>query len=304
MYPFNICSATLGQFPFEDVINIAAQSDLKGIELKVHPNGHKSIDEIEEQGAFLRKQLELSHLEIPVLNSYVAAEDFDSVDRLIECAHQLGAQKIRLVLPKTLGSSAYLQAAPTTIIPSYKLDLHPIQVFSHLRGILGKLEKKARQSGISFLFELHWGTIMSSFSAAYLLLKDFDPNDIAVTFDPANMIIEGKEDWEYGIALLSSYIQNVHVKNAVWHSIHDKAYWHWSSIQDGYLNWPEIISILTRHEYHGDYAIEDFLLNTQHQAQVVCELQKSLSYFMEIYNDFGSSQIYVNHQPELQALAS
>ena len=203
MYPFNICSSVLARFSLGEVIDIATKSGLKGIELKIHPEGHKSIKEIEQQGVSLCKQFEQAGLDIPVLNSYVAAEDFESVDRLIGCSHQLGTQKIRLVLPKTSGNSAYLQAKPNVITPSYELNLHPIKALSHLKIVLDKLEKKAYCAGISFLFELHWGTIMSSFSAAYWLLKDFDPNYIAVTFDPANMVIEGKEDCFFTISLYS-----------------------------------------------------------------------------------------------------
>jgi sugar phosphate isomerase/epimerase len=287
MYPFNICSSVLARFSLREVIDIVTTSGLKGIELKVHPEGHKSIDEIERQGVFLRKQFEHAGLDVPVLSSYVAAEDFESVDRLIDCSHQLGAQKIRLVLPKTSGNSAYLQADPNVMIPSYELDLHPIKTLSRLKTILEKLEKKAYRAGTSFLFELHWGTIMSSFSAAYWLLKDFDPNCMAVTFDPANMVIEGKEDWEYGVSLLSPYIQNVHVKNMVWGLNHAKAFWNWSPIQVGYLNWSEIIGVLTKNGYEGDYAIEDFLLNTKDKGQTKLMLQESLNDFMEYYEYFG-----------------
>lgn len=294
MYPFNICSSVLARFPLGEAIDIATSSGLKGIELKIHPQGHKSIDEIEQQGVFLRQQFERAGLDVPVLSSYVAAEDFASVDRLIDCSHQLGAQKIRLVLPKTSGNSAYLQADLNVMIPSYELDLHPIKTLSRLKTVLEKLEKKAYRAGISFLFELHWGTIMSSFSAAYWLLKDFDPNCIAVTFDPANMVIEGKEDWEYGVSLLSLYIQNVHVKNIVWSLNHTKASWNWSPIRIGYLNWSEIIGVLTKNGYKGNYAIEDFRLNTKDKNQTKLMLQETLSDFIKDYECFGSpSKQYV-----------
>ena len=52
------------------------------------------------------------------------------------------------------------------------------------------------------LLEIHWGTVMSSCTSAHALVRDLDPDAIAITFDPANMVIEGKEDWEYGIELL------------------------------------------------------------------------------------------------------
>lgn len=87
------------QLPISPVVTLLT---IEFTSLKIHPEAHKSVDEIEQQGVSLRKQFEQAGLDVPVLNSYVAAEDFESVDRLINCGHQLGAQKIRLVLPKTL----------------------------------------------------------------------------------------------------------------------------------------------------------------------------------------------------------
>jgi sugar phosphate isomerase/epimerase len=304
MYPFNICTSVFAQFSLEDVIDITNRAGLKGIELKVHDDGHQSIDELEQKGVSLRKQLNQVGLDVPVLNSYVAAEDFESVDRLINCAQQLDARKIRLVLPKTLGNSAYEKAGLNVVIPSYGLDLPPVKVLSHLKNIFEQLEQKASQAGITFLFELHWGTIMSSFSAAYLLLKDFDPTWMAVTFDPANMMIEGREDWEYGISLLLPYIQNVHVKNTIW-SINDHGVsWNWSPIQNGDLNWFEVIGVLAKYGYKGDFAIEDFRLSTYSKDQALLVLQEALNNFMKDCNYFGLySQKSIAFVPELSASA-
>jgi hypothetical protein len=102
----------------------------------------------------LRQQFEQAGLSIPVLNSYVAAEDFAIIHCLVACAQQLGTQKIRLVLPR-VGDSAHRQASPHTIIPSYELHLPPTRMLSHLQKVLEKLEAIAHRAGITFLFELH-----------------------------------------------------------------------------------------------------------------------------------------------------
>ena len=57
---------------------------------------------------------------------------------------------------------------------------------------------------------------MSSFTSAHYLVGDLDPDAVAVTFDPANMVIEGKEDWGYGVQLLREHVANVHIKNVSW----------------------------------------------------------------------------------------
>lgn len=284
MYPFNLCSSVLTRLPLEAVIDLATQARLKGLELRVHPGGHQSIEQLEHRSAALNQQFQKAGLAVPVLNSYVAAEDFATIDRLIGCAQQLGTQKIRLVLPRA-GDSVHRQATPDTIIPSYELDLPPPKMLSHLQGVLEHLETIANVTGITFLFELHWGTIISSFSAAYWLLKSFDPKFIATTFDPANMVIEGKEDWEYGIALLSPYIRNVHVKNVIWEQTGLTTYWNWSPLQRGVLNWAELIRILAKNGYDGDFAIEDFRFNTEDKEQAKLQLEDAISHFARYYED-------------------
>jgi sugar phosphate isomerase/epimerase len=170
---------------------------------------------------------------------------------------------------------------PDAIIPSYKLDLHPTKMLSHSQRVLEQLEAIANLTCITFLFELRWGTIISSFSAAYWLLKLFDPKFIAATFDPTSMVIEGKEDWEYGIALLSPYIRNVHVKNVVWEQTALTTCWNWSPIQRGVLNWAELIRILAKNGYDGDFTIEDFRFNTEDKEQAKLQLKEAISHFTD-----------------------
>lgn len=174
------------------------------------------------------------------------------------------------------------------MVPSYELDCHPTKLLSRLQVVLAQLETLAYRESITFLFELHWSTIMSSFSAAYWLLKEFDPKCIAATFDPANMVIEGKEDWHYGVALLSAYIRNVHVKNVVWEQSAVNPCWNWSPIQTGMLNWAELIRILTQNGYDEDYVIEDFRFNIADKAQAKFQLEETLRHFTKDYENCQS----------------
>ena len=72
----------------------------------------------------------------------------------------------------------------------------------------------------------------------------------------------------------------------VWGLADIKPFWNWSPIKVGYLNWFEIIGVLTKNGYEGDYAIEDFLLNTKDKDQIRLMLQESISAFIEYYEYF------------------
>jgi len=253
----NLCTSILPAYSFADAVEIAIESGFHGIELRVKDDFHQSLAELEKHGPALRGSLEQRDLQIPILNSYAGVNE--PADRLLECARRMGVPRVRLVLPRSARAGVAQLSREQEIIPSYAPDGGPQEVFRSVHRALRQLERQARRTGVKILLELHWGTIMSSFTGAWLLLQDFDPACIGVTLDPANMVVEGREDWEFGIQLLRPYIDNVHVKNAVWSSNRGAWCWHWSPIFDGMVNWSEMIGLLDGIGYSGDYAVEDFL---------------------------------------------
>ncbi|MBD2215307.1 sugar phosphate isomerase/epimerase [Nostoc linckia FACHB-104] len=282
----NLCTATLPNFSFTDAVEIALASGYHGIELRVSDDYHKSLQELSAQGTFIKKQLQQANLSVPVLNTYIPVEDDHSVDQLLECCQKMAVPKARLVLPKSYGASVAKIANVKEIIPSFEVtDREPVELIKTLNKKLRQIERKAYKAGVKILLELHWGTVMSSFSSAYLLTSDLDPGCIAITFDPANMMVEGKEDWEFGLKLIGSHIDNVHVKNVSWFSSNKGWSWEWAPVGTGMVNWPELICLLNRNRYSGDYAIEDFLVPNHSK-------QAAIAYLCSVHNEFH--KIYEN----------
>jgi sugar phosphate isomerase/epimerase len=284
----NLCTAVLPKFSFEDTVEIAIESGYRGIELRVNKDSHKSLEELNTTGVFLQRQLQRAGLSVPVLNSYIAVEDEESVDQLLECCQKMGVPKARVVLPKSCNASVARMGNIKEIIPSFESNYEPVELISTLKKRLRQLELKAYKAGVKLLLELHWGTIMSSFSSAHLLTHDLDPNCIAITFDPANMMVEGKEDWEFGLKLLQSHIDNVHVKNMSWFSGERGWSWEWSPVTAGMVNWAELICLLERNHYSGDYAIEDFLVPNNNKHSAIAYLSWVGNEFSEIYEHMSA----------------
>ena len=279
----NLCTAVLPTYSFDESIEIALASGYKGIELRVNEDYHKTLGDLEKEGRFLRSKLHRAGLEIPVLNSYIPLEDERSVDRLISCASTMGVPRARVVLPRSCNASVSRLANAREIIPSYESSEDPHLLMKSLRKALHRLEPKAYKAGVQILLELHWGTVMSSFSSAYFLIQDLDPQCIAVTLDPANMVVEGKEDWEFGIKLLRSHIANVHVKNAVWRMEQGKWVWEWAAFGGGMVDWTHIISLLMKNNYQGEYAMEDFMTPDSERNAAVAHLLDARADFCRIY---------------------
>lgn len=96
------------------------------------------------------------------------------------------------------------------------------------------------------------------FASAHYLAGDLDPDAVAITSDPANMVIEGKEDWGYGIHLLREHVANVHIKNVSWLRERDCWQWRWDGLREGMVDWPQLFRLLADAEYRGTFAMEDF----------------------------------------------
>lgn len=279
----NLCTSVLPKFSFNEAVDIAIQSAYQGIELRVNDNFHKSLEELDQEGFFLRRKLERAGLAVPVLNSYLPVDDEGSVDQLLQVAEKMGVPKVRLVLPRGCHASVARLAQVNEIIPSYEASQEPQQLMVSLRKTLRQLERKAYKAGVQVLLELHWGTVMSSFSSAYCLVNDLDPDCIAITFDPANMMVEGKEDWEFGIKLIRSHLANVHVKNMNWKQTSNGWAWGWAPLNRGMVDWNELISLLQQNGYTGDYAMEDFLVPNADRESAITYLRQARTEFHEIF---------------------
>lgn len=291
MYPtLNICSAVLPSFNFINMLEIVEQSGTDGIELRIHDMGHCSLQQLEKEGELIHKRVSNKNINLPILNSYIGIEDEDTVNRLLACCEKMNIPKIRFVLPRSCNASVSQQANINELLPSYNSTVAPNKLVPSLRKALKKLEIKARQHGVKVLLELHWGTVMSSFSSAYTLINDLDPAYIALTFDPANMLVEGKEDWEYGLNLVKNHIDNVHLKNMSWIYSDQRWQWTWDSMDKGMVEWPYLLSLLINMNYSGEYSIEDFQTPQQSKYLACDHLSKFRKHFMSMYTAVASEE--------------
>jgi sugar phosphate isomerase/epimerase len=291
----NLCTAVLSASSFEDVIEIACASGYQGIELRVDAQYHKSLEDLQREGKRIQRVLEQARLRLPILSSYIPLDDQRSIDTLLHCCQNMGIPKARLVLPRSCQAAVVRQAQEKAIIPSYDARQEPRSLLASVRKTLRRLEHQAAAAGVQLLLELHWGTVMSSFSSAYLFIHDLNPDSIAITFDPANMLVEGKEDWEFGIKLIQPHLANVHVKNMRWSANQTGWVWAWAPLTQGMVDWLGLIALLKRNHYAGDYAIEDFLAPTTSKPAAIAYLTRARAQFCHLYEHTSRAGTTTRH---------
>jgi sugar phosphate isomerase/epimerase len=184
-------------------------------------------------------------LEFSGIGGYAQCGDHDRVERMLAATAALGANRVRVTMPRT--DSGEYRA-----------------LFAAAREDLEWVEERARHHGVTALVELHHETITASASAALRLIDGLDPAHVGVIHDLGNLVIEGQERHESAFQLLGEYLAHVHVKNARWVAgdvdARGISAWHheWAPLADGQADVDAYVAALVRHGYDGWITVEDF----------------------------------------------
>lgn len=217
----------------EEVFELLGQLGYDGVELRVKEDYHVAPDRLLSQVSRLTVMMSRSRLEVPVLGTYLAAADLAALVPVFEAADRLEATGVRVSLGAPLDGRR----------PYWEILAEGQRTVEALIAAIAPFRAKA-------LFEIHFRTAIASPSLAHLLLRTFDPARVGVIWDPANMIIEGKEDWALGLDVIGEYLHHVHVKNTAW--VRDGGWaWRWEELDAGIVDWAEMLRLLTERGYAG-----------------------------------------------------
>jgi sugar phosphate isomerase/epimerase len=264
--PVNICTSTLTAFALDDALTLAAEAGYEGIELRVHGSGHVGPQELQQRCDKIRRLVDSHRLELCAYNTYFGVNEPGAIDAMIDICARTGVKYFRVTLPVAGVAAVRKLGADRAVVPSYREGIPAAELLRTVRLTLQHLARRTRLAGVCALLDIHWGTVMSSFTSAHALVRDLDPEAVAITFDPASMIIEGKEDWQYGIELLREHLANVHIKNASWLRQSGHWAWHWDGLQQGMVEWPQLFRLLAARGYRGMLGMEDFLVPRAYDA--------------------------------------
>ena len=187
------------------------------------------------------KPAEDAGLVITSVASYAGTEDMDRAVKMVKACGKAGIRNVRL--------------AALSMPKEEKFDVE--KFLDHSRGTFRELVSEAKKVNVRPCLELHMGTLYPSPSGVISFLKGISPQDAGVLYDPANMIMDGWETVSISLNILGPYLAEVHVKNSKWIQTEDdprgvKAWKAVSShLEDGCVNWAEVIDKLKIHGYKG-----------------------------------------------------
>lgn len=211
-----------------------------GVEWRVHESYHITPRELVAQAAEIARLVDDHGLEVSCLTGYAPIADLEQQRWFAEACAVLRCPRYR----------------PGAVI--YDGTRHYRELFQATVDALGTAIEAIAPFGVKPIIETHFGTIAPSASLALRLVEHFEPVRIGVNYDPANLIIEGREAWQMGLELLGPYLDYVHAKNIAW--VRENRQWRWifAAMREGQVDWAEIVRLLRGIGYDGYVSFENF----------------------------------------------
>lgn len=134
-----------------------------------------------------------------------------------------------------------------------------------MREELERVIELSKETGVKTLIEIHMKTLISSFSAAYNMLRGLDSKHIGCIVDPGNMADEGFEDYRKGFELLGDFVAHVHMKNGKRVEKEERdaigaKQWNfvWTPLKEGQADLLRVFEVMKAVGYDGTVSVEDF----------------------------------------------
>lgn len=210
------------------------------------------VDNIEAEVDAIMPVCKEAGIEVFALSSYLNTDNYDGLVPVYKAAQKHGIPMVRVGL--------VILEADYTKEPRSVVELN-----QKMRSELEALVELSKETGVKTVVEIHMNTLISSFSAAYNMLKGLDPQYIGCIIDPGNMAKEGYEEYRKGFELLGDYVAHVHVKNGKHveleerNAIGAKQYdYIWTPLDEGEANLLRVFEVMNKFGYDGTVSVEDF----------------------------------------------
>jgi sugar phosphate isomerase/epimerase len=233
-------TAVLPELSREQVVEKLRAHGYDGVEWRVHEDYHIAPRELVAGAREVKRLVDDHGLVVSCLTGYAPIADVVQQRWFAEACATMNCPRYRPGAVIYDGTRNYRELYQSTV------------------DALGKVVEAVSTFGVKPVIETHFGTIAPSAGLAHRLVQHFDPARIGVNYDPANLIIEGRESWQMGLELLGPYLDHVHAKNIAW--VREQGAWRWvfASMADGQVDWAEVMRLLRRVGYDGYISFENF----------------------------------------------
>jgi len=179
--------------------------------------------------------------------SNAPANDLKDIELLAKGAAAAKAPFIRVVAPR-----------------NYDRGVNYNALFEEAKEAYSRAVEITRSYGVRILIEMHVGTIFVSSGLAHRFVSRFEPSEVGVIYDLANIIQEGYENPKMALDLLGPYVGHVHLGGSSPKPGPRQAdgtiEWHWEGtpLAEGVLDVKQAVRDLKAIGYDRYISVEDF----------------------------------------------
>jgi len=192
---------------FAELADTVAELSVDGLEFPLRAKGHIEPKHAAEALPKLMEELHKRQLNISILASDINSVDAPDAEKLLRLAQSLGIKRYRMGYHR------------------YDLNKSIASQLSDIKVKVKDLHDMNRDIGIQGLYQNHSG--QNFFGAPlwdlYTVVKDLDPNHLAVALDTGHTTVEHGKSWPILVQLLKPHIQSVFVKEPLW--VNKKVEW-------------------------------------------------------------------------------
>src|SRR5687767_15525069 len=140
--PVNICTSTLAAFALDDALRLAHSAGYEGVELRVHGNGHVSLQELQRRCDEIKRRVEAQGLELQVYNTYFGVNEPGAIEAMIDICSRTGVRYFRVTLPLAGVAAVRNRGTDRACVPSYREGMAPAELLRTVRLTLQHLARR------------------------------------------------------------------------------------------------------------------------------------------------------------------
>lgn len=209
----------------------------EGIDLTVRKGGHVLPERVEDDLPKAAETIRQAGLKLAMVTSDIVDARTPHAEKVLRTLKSLGVTRYRW------GGFRYDE---TRAIPAQ---------LAEFQARVRDLAALNKQYGVCAMYHTHSGIneVGASIWDLYLLLKDFDPEAVAVNYDIGHATVEGGYGgWIHSARLMRPYMKGVAVKDFKWQQ-NAKGAWEpgWCALGQGMVNFPRFFAMIKAAKFSG-----------------------------------------------------
>ena len=220
-----------------EAIETIASLGYEGVDLTVRRRGHVLPERVNDELPRFVEAIRGAGLEVPMITSGIRDMESPHAEAVIKAIASLGIRRYRW------GGFRYVE------------DRSIEDQLAEIKPRIRELAAVNKQYGVCAMYHTHSGIgqVGASFWDLYLLLKDFDPDSVAVNYDIGHATVEGGfGGWINSARLLMPFTRGIAVKDFLWNK-NEEGQWRprWCPLGEGMVNFKQYFAMLKTAGFNG-----------------------------------------------------